>query len=55
MLIEDTGNFCLLCNIIIDTEDMFEPACNCISEIEEWENLPSHIRSYFKPPKGEPS
>lgn len=52
-------NICSRCDQIIDTEDMLEPACNCISEVEsmsldeysnEYENLPIHIRQYFSPP-----
>ena len=60
MIVEDTGNFCSRCDNIIDTDDMFEPCCNCISEVEEWtpnqfreewDNLPSHIKNCFQPPK----
>jgi len=60
MIVEDTDNFCPRCDLIIDTEDIFEPACNCISEVESWsekqfqeerENLPSHIQTYFRPPE----
>ena len=59
MIVEDTNNFCSKCDNIIDTDDMFVPACNCISEVEEWtpnqlregwNDLPPHIRSYFQPP-----
>ena len=60
MIREDTGNFCSRCDLIIHTEDMFEPACRCTSEVEnmsdedfrnEWDNLPRHVREYFQPPE----
>lgn len=56
---EDYWNYCSRCDMIIDTEDPYEPACNCISEIEDWSNeqlqeeyynLPRHVRENFRPP-----
>ena len=53
------GNYCSRCDRIIDTEDCYEPACNCTTEVEnwsdsqfqkEWDNLPSHIQENFHPP-----
>ena len=60
MIREDTGNFCSRCDLIIDTEDMFEPACQCITEVEDWtdekfntefDDLPRHVREYFGEPE----
>ena len=62
MIVEDNGNFCSRCDLIINTDDMFQPACSCITEVEnwsenrfkkEWEDLPSHVREYFRPPEGD--
>ena len=60
MIVEDYWNYCDRCSQEIDPKDFSTPGCNCITEVEEWsekqfkeewENLPSHIRDYFKPPK----
>ena len=57
---EDYWNYCSRCDMIIDTDNMFEPTCSCISEIEGWSDeqfneeynsLPRHIRENFGPPK----
>lgn len=57
---EDTGNICSLCDMIIDTDDPNKPACNCVSEIDQWsendlrdawDDLPTRIQEYYKPPR----
>ena len=55
----ESDNHCSRCDLIIDTEDMNEPTCHCITDVEqmsysefaeEYNNLPTHIRVYFSPP-----
>ena len=55
--------FCERCDNIIETEDMFEIACNCHHEIEAmsdadfrevYDSLPTHLRDYFTPPEPKP-
>ena len=62
MIREDYWNYCPRCDLIIDTDDMFKPACRCITEVEEWtdeefregyNDLPRHVREYFTPPSDE--
>ena len=57
---EDYWNYCSRCDLVINTEDMFEPACSCISEVEDWSeeqfrekynDLPRHVRENFHPPE----
>ena len=52
--------FCARCDLVIDTSDMFEPACTCYSEVENmtdadfrevYDSLPTHLRDYFTPPE----
>ena len=51
--------FCPSCDLIIDTDDMFEPACKCITDAEKlsdsefaevYDSLPLHVRHHFTPP-----
>ena len=53
---DEIEGYCSRCDSIIETDDMFEPSCNCISEVEsmsldeysdEYESLPEHVRNYF--------
>ena len=55
--------FCKRCDLIIDTPHFDEPACNCHTKIEEmsdaefieiYDELPAHLKDYFKPPAHNP-
>ena len=62
----ESDNHCSRCDLIIDTGNMNEPTCHCITDVEqmsyrefaeEYDNLPTHVRVYFSPPllgTGEP-